>query len=226
MNMFSMMAPAVKQFSTSGLSRSFFVARNPTTGTGIASLDGAVARSATANLMTVFNSGVDLTDENVIIPVRLWLRATAINTSATDLKLAIYTDGIDRYDSGGTTITPVSGVQSGQAAFVAPTTKATIQFGVLVTTAESSEVRVFDREVLTTILAVDDTFDIWFGDGMRSNQEVVVTGHHETTTIIVPPVYLGPQSTMIVDTYGTLQAADPKWEFEFWYIDHSPNATN
>ncbi len=225
-NQFSMMAPAVKQFSTSGLNRSFFVARNPTTGTGIASLDAATARSATANLMTLFNSGGDGTDTNLIIPIRLWLRATSVNTTASDLKMNIYTDGIDRYTSGGTTITPVSTLQSGEADWVAPATKATINFGLLVTAAESSEVKIYDREVLTTVLAADDTFDIWFSDGVRSNQEVVVTGHHETTTIIVPPVYLRPQSTMIFDTYGTAQAADPAWEFELWYIDNTPGQEN
>ncbi|KKM88304.1 hypothetical protein LCGC14_1260130, partial [marine sediment metagenome] len=186
----------------------------------------ATARSATLNLMTVFNSGADGGNSNMIIPVRLWLRCTATNTSASQLNLVIYTDGINRYTSGGSTLTGTPIIQSGETGYVAPTSKATIKFGELVTTAASSEVRVYDREIRTTILAVDDTFDIWFGDGVRSTGEVVVTGHFETQTVIVPPVYLRPQATMIIDTYGASQAADPAWEVEFWYLDHEPGSTN
>ena len=225
MNMFStILAGGVKhEFSSGALRRSFWRASNPTTGTGIASLDAATARSATANLMTVYNS--DTTDQRArIIPVRLWLRATAVNTTASDLHAAIYIDKINRWSSGGTAITPTYTGISGHEDWTAPTTKATIKFGVLVTPAESAEVKVYDREITTTILKADDEFDFWFGDapGLIA-PTVAATGYYEKSVIAVPPVWLDPGATMIFDTYGTAQAADPAWEFEFWYVEHPNN---
>lgn len=212
-----------REASYDALSRSFFVASNPTAGTGIATADAATARSATANAMTVFNS--DTTGKTArIIPVRLWIRATAINTSAADLKAVIYLDDIDRYTSGGTTLSSVACIDSGLAGFAEPTSKATINFGVLVTAAASDENKIYEREITTTILKADDEFDFWFGDAPSILAPTAkATGYYEKSVILVPPMWIDPGATMVFDTYGTSQAADPAWEVEFWYIENPNN---
>ena len=227
MNQYSMMAPHMKDFADQGLSRSLFYATNPTSGTGIASEDASTARSATAGLMNVFNDTADGVGGNVIIPIRLWLRETAINTTASNLSFAIYVDGKQRWSSGGTAITEVPTITSGEADFTEPTSNAMIHFGELVLSAATTspgENKLWDREVSTTIGAADDTYDIWFGDGPSLfPAAVAATGHYEDNIFIRPACWIRPQSSLIFQSWGASQAADPAFEFEFWYLE-TPNA--
>ncbi len=219
-NLFANMAASAQQFPAEALKRSFFTARNPTPGTGIASDDTSTARSATAALMTVFNSAEVGGEANVIIPVRLWLRATTVNTSGAELYLAIYTDVINRRSSGGSAITEVAHEASAENGWVAPTSKATIHFGDITAPAASSEVKIWTREVLTTIGAADDTYDLWFGDAPANFAPVAAaTGHHEVSVHVVPPVWIGPGATMLVQNWASSQSADNDFEFEFWYVE-------
>ena len=218
-NRFTQIFANPKSFGEEAGVRSNFVATNPTTGTGIVSLAAATARSATANLMTVFNNAdEDDGEDYVISPVRVRLTATEANTTASDLRLVIYTDIIDRYTSGGTTLTAVSTIASGEASFTAPTTKAVINFGLLVTAAASSEKLIAHPMLRQTVMAAEDVVDIWFGDssGEAAGDGTNVKGNSHT----VPLITLRPGACMILDVFGTAQAADPVYEVEFWFVEN------
>ncbi len=220
-NLLSTHLASTVKFPEEALRRSFFSARNPTPGTGIAGLDASTARSATAgSLLSVFNAAEVDNSSNSIVPVRLFLRATSVNTSASDLFFAIYTDVINRWSSGGTAITEVPHYAEATTGWGVPTSDATIYFGNLVTAAASSEKKIWTQEMSTTIGAVDDTFDLWFGDGPSLPVSVTTpTGYFETVSAIVPPVWLGPGASMLFQTWGASQAADNDFEFEFWYLN-------
>lgn len=222
MNRFMMTALGFKHnFADVALSRSYFRAQNPTAGTGIASLDAATSVSTTSGILSVYNAAT-AAQGNVIQPVRLRLRATAVNTTASDGRIAIYTDTIDRYTSGGTAITETACINSGEgSAFVAPTSKATIRFGALTTPAATAEVKIVDRLVISTILAAGDVIDCFFGGAAEMFGDTG-TGHPDTIAHLFPPVWIRPLSSMVVWWYGTAQAADPAFEFEFDYLE-TPN---
>ncbi len=218
-----MIAPNVKTFADEALSRSSFVATNPTPGTGIASLDASTSRSATAALMNVYNAAAtDGTQPYVIIPVWLKLTASAVNTSATDFTLDFYLDSANRYSSGGSAITEVALIDSAVADFTDPTSKATIYFGALTLAAETDETLVASKRIATAIMAVDDVFEIYWGGGPGSGGRdgTMLRG---PGTCEVPPMCIGPVANMSIHGYGTSQTADPGFEFEFFYIE-KPNA--
>ena len=223
-----MIAPHVKDFADVGMSRSIFTARNPTTGTGIASADSSTARSATVGVMNVFNDTADGVGGHVIIPIRLWLRQTAANTTASDLFMAFYIDGKQRWASGGSAITETPCITSGEADFANPASNATIHFGDLVLSAATTspgEKKIFEREVRTAVGAADETYDFWFGDAPSLYVPASgATDTHEYSGLnLVPPVWLRPQSSLVFQQWGASQAADPAFEFEFWYLE-TPNA--
>ena len=223
--MYSMIASNPKGFTDEALSRSTFVATNPTPGTGIAMQDDSVARSAVLAMMNVFNSADSLLNEfYVIIPVWLKLQASAANTTADDGSLDIYLDQVDRYTSGGTTITPQALIQSAEADFVDPTTKATINFGELVTAGATDENLVAHVNVATAVLTVDDLIELYWGDapGSGGRDGTLVRG---PGSFSVPPMWIRAGANMSLHWYGANQAADPGFEFEFFYVE-KPNANS
>lgn len=218
MNRFSQIFLHPQKGAEAGV-RSNFVATNPTTGTGIVSLAGATSRSATANLMTVFNNADEDNGEDYVIhPIRLKLTATEANSSATNLRLVVYTDIIDRYTSGGTTLTAVETIASGEANWSPPTTKAVINFGLLVTKAASDENLIAHPMLRQSVLAAMDVVDIWFGDspGMAAGDGTNV----KSNSNVVPLVTLRAGACMIIDVFGASQAADPVYEVEFWFVEN------
>ena len=223
MNMFTMIASNPKGFSDVALSRSAFVATNPTPGTGIASKAAAQSRSATAGLLQVFNSAnTNGTEPYVVIPVWLKLIATQANTNATDFTLDFYTDTIDRYASGGTVITEVELINSGVPDFTKPTSKATIQFGELTLNAASDENLVASRRLATAIMADDDSYEIYWGGGPDGGGRdgTVMRG---PGPVVVPPMWIHPGASLTVHEYGASMTNDPAFEFEFFYVE-KPNS--
>jgi len=202
--------------------KSVFVARNPTVGTGIASLDGAVAYDATEALMTVYNSASATNgDVEWIQPIMLRLKATAVNTSATTQQFTISLDNINRYTSGGTTLTGAPLSQDTATGWSARTSKATINFGVVVAPAASSDnIIVSDVVASRAIYAANDTTEIWFGSGAVTSTGAVTD--HAIICATPAPIHIGRGCTMTVHAYGASQAADPAFEVEFFYLEHPP----
>jgi len=220
MNLYSMIAPGMKHdFADQALERAFFVATNPTPGTGIASLAAATAFSATAGLMNIFNSAT-LQQGNVIRPVLLRLMCTTANTSAANYRLAMYLDSANRWSSGGSAITEVPVVDEGASgtSFVEPTSKATIYFGLLVLAAATDANLITHVNVAEDVMVANDVINIWFGCGPSGG----LGGAMEQVDVVVPPVWIKPGANLSIHEFAASQSDDPEFEFEFWYIE-TPN---
>ena len=223
MNRFLMEASAPKSFTGEALSRSSFVATNPTPGTGIASLAGSTSRSATVAMMNIFNgANTDGTESYVIRPVWLKLTAGTANSSATDATLDFYMDSANRWASGGSAITEVALIDSAEPDFEDPTSKAIIHFGLLTLAAATDETLVASKRIATAVMALDDVFEVyWAGGGGGGGRDGTVM--RGPGSFEVPPIWIRPGANLSIHQYGTAQAADPEFEFEFFYIE-SPNA--
>ena len=221
MNVYSLSAGDAKNFADEALSRSTFVATNPTPGTGIASLAASTSRSATVALMNVFNgAATNGTEPYVIRPVYLRLMANAAASSATACYLSIYLDEVQRYSTGGSAITEQALIQSAEADFTDPTSKATIHFGLLTLDGATDENLVANVRAQDGALAIDDVITLWFGDGAASGGGTTMI---ESADIVVPPMFIRPGAGMSIHQWGASQTNDPEFEFEFFYIE-KPNA--
>ena len=149
------------------MKKSFFTASNPTPLTGIATKAAPTSFLATAGMCNIYNTADSNTPSNVwVIPVRMIIRAVGINTGSTSLHFIGYLDDTDRYTSGGTTLTNVAPEIDTQSGWAAETPKARIEFGVLLLTAANNSKLVMNVQVAPTILAADDTIELWFGEGV------------------------------------------------------------
>lgn len=200
------------------LRESIYVAHNATPGTGIVSKDAPTSYSATSALMTIYNSATVAAGNNHwIIPMWLRLTATTANTNATNLRLIGNIDDKDRYSSGGTALTTALSSLTSTSVdtrdnYAQRTPKATIWFGDLTTNAVGTiNGRVFSTMVSQAVLTADETVEIHFGENHGSQADNIK---------VVPPVWIGRGSSLVIHEMAAAQSADPAFEVEFCYIEH------
>jgi hypothetical protein len=203
---------------------SFFVALNPTSGTGIATTTSVVDDAATASATHAQNvpvmyiqNGYNAGDPNGKSIYLKYLRmiVTAAPTSATDWYMSIRSDTTPRYTSGGSLIVPAN-INTGSAVASA----AIIRFGAVVTTPlPSAASRLLARaEVQSSIPVVKDQWMFTFGDQTMPTNILTATG---AKNINVPsgPIIVGPGCNIAIGMWGTANAGAPAWEFELGYVE-------
>jgi len=198
-----------------GLSESFFVATNPTPGTGIVNVDtGLDAVTATAALMTHYNSAsASAGDNQWAVPIYMRLTATAVNTAGVDFRLVINLDNIQRYASGGTTLTLASTSVDTRTGYTNRTPKSVVNFGSVVAAAAGSAQQVANAYLSPVIFAADDSCELVWGDGATSYSATA------QNVARVLPMYIGRQCTMVIHELAKSQTASPDFEVEYGFAE-------
>lgn len=202
----------------SGLARQadlgrFYVATNPTVGTGIAQ-SIVTAFSATDGLLTLRNGALGSSTRR-LFPAYLKLIPTVIPASATRSELAITVDDITRYSSGGSAIT----VTKGPNMAVTDTTAGIVHFGALTLAAAGANVRLVSRSQLRAAIPV--AFEEYLIDFTGLGTTGTLGGTAPVRNIYsAPPVILGSGQSMQVHVWHPSNAATAaSWEFELGYYE-------
>ena len=183
---------------------------------GVASLDTADAYNAVSALINLYNSESATVGKVWLIPVFIKLVANAVNTTASNMTATGVLDIVNRHTgTTGTTITPVVPALSTVSGYTSRTPKGVLDIGLLTLIAANTAKIVFDEMLCSTIFAVDDAVEIWFGSGPSNSQSGTQSRH----IVTVPPVYIGPGANFSLHEIGTAQAADPKFEIEICWIE-------
>ena len=201
---------------------SYFVATNPTVLTGIATTTSVVddgnsgATSAQTRPLMIIQNGYAAGQNNPnIYPIGLKLLVTAAPTSAAFWQMSMRLDSIQRYTSGGSTITPVNPNGATGA-----NSRALIYFGAITAAAASSAARlVANAMVNPTIPVVKDTIMLSFGSPSSDVSYVNAATVNTTKVISVPPVVIPPGFSLVIGMFGTSNAAAPSFEFQFDYVE-------
>jgi hypothetical protein len=172
---------------------SYFLAQNPTPGTGII---GPVATTfvETTPLLVVYNGG-----QNRVYPQFLRLHVTAAGASDTRVQFTHVVDSGNRYSSGGSTLT-VNNVNMDSVV----TSQVVAKFGALTATAASATRRLLGTTVFRgTIGIVEDAYEFVYGaadgSGMGGSRVATVVDMAR----LVAPVVIGPgQSYVLHDWAG------------------------
>lgn len=188
---------------------SYYVATNPTMGTGIAGIAASTSFDATEHLLHIRNTHatkrlyLDFVD----------LVVTAAGAAGTTTGFTMTCDkGTTRYTSGGSTLTPVNPNldASGTASDV------TIKFGALVTTAATADVRPLgDFLVRTVIKVVGDSYRFTFGEHNASWQLAGASLDGTTSakvTIPCPPVILGENDQFLLSDWAASQTGASSYQ--------------
>lgn len=187
-----------------------YSATSPTADTGIAAAVTA-SFSATAAFLSIFNNLAK--DSSVIIPRLLRLINTVVPASGTNFKGSIVTDSINRYSSGGSTLTGV-GLHGDQSR----TSLAVINAGAVVAAAASAARVVARFQARSTIPVVGDEYIFDFG-GMGQGGSIPINGTNASRFIIpVPKIEIANGHTMLLHTWWASNGVTPpSFEVELTY---------
>lgn len=200
----------------------YFVATNPTTGTGIATTTSVVddgnsgATSAQTRPLMIIQNGYAAGANNPnIYPLSLKILVTSAPTSATFWQMSLRLDSTQRYTSGGSTIVPVNPNSA-----VGANSRANIYFGAITAAAASAGARlVANAMVNPTIPVVKDTQIINFGNPNSDISIGNIVTVNKTNVINVPPIVIAPGYSLVIGAWGTSNAAAPAFEFQFEYVE-------
>ncbi len=203
----------------------YFVATNPTIGTGIATTTSVVDDAATASATHAQNVPVMLitnnwpssdTGNHRIYLKYLRMLMTSGPTSATHWNFAIRGDqNASRYTSGGSLIVPVNVNMDSSVA-----SSAQIYFGAVVTalpTAAKGRL-LAGGQVQSSVPLAKDQWMFTFGD-VSAPTNVLLASANKNLTIPCPPIVIGPGQSITLEMWGTSCAAAPAWEFELGYVE-------
>lgn len=203
---------------------SFFVATNPTTGTGIATTTSVVDDAATASATHAQNVPVMYIQNNApatdpdspcIYLHHLRMIVTAAPTSATVWNMSVRADNVPRYTSGGSRIIPVN-----SNTCYGNDTNALIYFGAVVTTnLPSASARLLcNNQIQSTIPVVKDVWHITFGDSVMPSS-ILTASAAKNINVPCPPIIIAPGWNIAIGMWGASNAGAPAWEFELGYSE-------
>lgn len=205
--------PGYKGRYVHAASGNYFVAKNPTNGTGIAGIAATGAFSDAESLMVVTNTSSAGEGKYIFLDY-LKIRATAAGTDGTDHLWVAKIDDVTRYTSGGSAITPVNTNMDSTNTF-----PGTVHFGALVTASAGTNARLVGSGTLRiTIIVVGDTFTFNYGGDTAVIPNTVAVGADSTNLVhrgvAHAPIVLGPGDCYVLSLYAASQSAASSYEFE------------
>lgn len=198
----------------------YFVATNPTPGTGV--LFGTVtAFSATADgLFTISNNNPVGGPVIYLDMLTLNMSGTA-PTATTVAKLAVFNEtGIVAPSAGNVAITPRNVLIGG-----APSNAVINGFSsaaMTIPAAVGTRTLVANISIPTSLGITGDSYIVQFGGDAASNAGLTAVRATAAARIVVhaPPVSIAPQTTSILDFWWLTQATNgPTFEFELGYSE-------
>lgn len=194
----------------------YYMATNPTPGTGIAGIAATGAFSDAESTLYVRNGNTDASNVRVYLDY-LRVTVTAAGTAGADHRYVSKTDkGADRYTSGGSTITSVNVNMDSVR-----TPGAVVRFGALVTTAASSDARLLSNGLIRNVITVaGDVYQWDFGGDQHPIISHAVAGTAIANIVMKhPPVVLGPTQMFVMSLHATSQTGATSYEFELGYYE-------
>jgi hypothetical protein len=199
----------------------YFVATNPTPGTGV--LFGTVtAFSATADgLFTISNNNPTGSDVNIYLDYLTLNMSGTAPTATTVLKMAVFNEvGIVAPSAGNVAITPrnvkVGGANSNAVINGFSSAAMTIPAAV------GSRTLVSNISIPTSLGITGDSYVVQFGGDPSATAPLTAVRATAASRIVVAasPVTIAPQTTAIIDAWWLTQATNgPTFEFEIGYAE-------
>lgn len=195
---------------------SYFVARNPTIGTGVAGIAAADGAEGLEQLIFLRNTSTESEGKRIYLDYLRLVPTAAGTNGTTTVFCSVIDSGTNRYTSGGSTITPVNvNMDSSETAPVQ------CVFGAVVTAAASSDARTVGGGSLRlgVIKVIGDQYLFDFGADKSTMPTLVTSG---TAQALVhwrhSPVVLGPSDMWMLEVFAASQTVAASFEFElgFW----------
>lgn len=195
----------------------YFLATNPTPGTGIAGIAGTGAFSDAETLLYVKNNRTPTSsraDDKRIYIDTLRLQPTVAGTNGTNVRYVIKMEpnGTARRGTGGDTITPVN-----PNCASTESSSAQIVFGA-VASASAANARLIGNGLMRSVITVvGDIYTFYFGRSGPANAHAVAGTAIAHLNFDVKGCILGPGDQLLVSIHAASQTVATEYEFELGY---------
>lgn len=189
---------------------SHFVAVTPTPGTGIIGHAAPTTFDEAKPYLVIFNGHASKT----LYPQFLHLHETVASAGGARVQFTITTDTGNRRSSAGTALTVASTNTS-----VTNDATTVAYIGAVIGTAATSARRIIANVVFRgTIDIIEDDYQIVWGapDGVGNSSSRVATVAEVSR--VVPPMGIGPNSSMCITQWAAAQSTGPTFEAYFSYL--------
>jgi hypothetical protein len=197
----------------------YFTAMNTTPGTGI--ISGVTTALVNTTPYILFYNGNTVASGIRCYLDFLFLHCTVIGASESRLEATLQLDtfqGVSRYTSGGSSITPTNtNSDSGNASNVS------FKAGALTVAAAGNNKNIANYTLSTAIPLVEDqwAFDFGGSGGFHGGGNVIAdsasTGHHRQYA--APPVVVGPGEHFLLNTWGASMGTGVTFAFNMGWVE-------
>ena len=196
------------------LEGSYFIATNPTIGTGIAGIAASTSYDAAEHLLWVRNTS---TTKKLVLDF-IEITCTAAGASGTTTGFTLTTDkGTSRRGTGGSDITAIHCPNRS----LSESPECSVAFGALATAAASADVKlVFNGLARSVIKVVGDSYRFNFVDDDKWSFCGTDLAGTAIAKVNIPnqPVILGENDQFLLSDWGASQSGASSYEFRmgFW----------
>lgn len=214
----TVMAPVFNKANGIADDGSYFIATNPTPGTGITTTSNVTTFADTTPYLALTNTASPYnasTSRRVYLDY-LRLQCTVAGTGGTSLRFAIKCDVITTRATGGTVLRPQNVNQdSGNVS------QCRVVAGTLVGTAASSGARLYSAGLLRSVIpVVGDTYVINFGGHDPKPGALAINGTNVSNVVYnVAPVCVGPGQCVLIHLWLAGQTVGSAYEVELGYVE-------
>lgn len=196
----------------------YFVATNPTWGTGIA-LSSATRTTFLATECAALMINASTTVQT--IPHFIRMTCTAAGTAMTSLNFGVILDSVNRYSAGGTTLTAANAKSDSAAASIN-----TVRFGNITTTAATAPrqiARITPKTVAAPAWNIGDSITFWFGQPATGSLGSQSTAAATDMEYVLPPVVMvGTIQSLLLHYWGPGQTGAPSCEVSMGWWERTP----
>lgn len=195
----------------------YFIVRNPTPGTGIASAAAPTTLDDTKPFFILANGDTPSSPSAKRLYLDyLKLQVTAAGTGGTNINASskIDSNSTSRYTSGGSALTPKNvNMDSGEASI------ASAYAGAITAAAASANARLLFQQLIRNVIpVVGDTYLINFAPLDPNISSMAVAGTAIASLVFPhPPVVLGPQQAFLLHLWLASQSGASSYEIECGY---------
>ncbi len=196
---------------------SYFLATNPTPGTGIAGHAAPTTIDDTKPFLLLRNGASPAANAKRCYLDYIKLQTTAAGAGATTTLFGCKLDkGANRYTSGGSTLTPVNPNMDSSAS-----PAMTVKAGAVVAAAASADVRLLTGGQLarSVVTVVGDTYLWVFGQGRQLSSMIVAGTAIANIVYAMPPVVIGPEQMFLLHQGGASQSGAHSFEIEIGWTE-------
>lgn len=200
-----------------------WIAKNPTSGTGIASHAAPTATDGSKPLFTINNAYSAGTDKHIYLH-SLQFGVTVAGANATSSRFYIEKSaaGVSRFTSGGSTNLASTAIVVNNTGTSSIATSAVVRLGAVVASTDANAKLLWEGEIRAIIPKVSDQIVVDFGDVMVGASATLLDISNTSpilTRFRMPAVDLAPGETLLFHLVNAAQTAASSYTMQAVWIE-------